>query len=135
MQIRPICARMRDFLRRDTGSVSAEFVIWTPVFALVLSLVADTSLIFGSEAEVTRVVQDANRSLSLGRFMTVDAAKAYIVSEISHISPNAVIDMTVVNGIITTVVDMPTSDLTATGMFDAFATAHVYVRATQMSEA
>jgi Flp pilus assembly protein TadG len=66
---------IRNFLRGDTGSISAEFVIWTPVFALVLSLVADTSLIFGSAAEVTRVVQDANRSLSLGRFMTVGEAK------------------------------------------------------------
>lgn len=42
--------------RRDHGGATIETVLWLPVFALILGIVADTSLVFGSQAEALRIV-------------------------------------------------------------------------------
>ena len=60
----------RRFIRHDNGGVTIEAVLWMPVFVALLCLVADASLIFGRQAEVLRVVQDANRAMSVGKFGT-----------------------------------------------------------------
>ena len=127
--------RLTDFLRKEDGSFTIEAVIWMPVFALLLALLADTSLIFGDEASVMKVVQDTNRSLSVGHFQTMADAETYLQNQIAPISPNATVTMSITNGIITTIVAMPTSDLTATGLVSAFSNATLYVKSTQMSEA
>jgi hypothetical protein len=93
----------------------------------------NTLLTFGREAEVLRAAQEASRSLSIGRFLTVGAAKVHVQSEISHIPPNATI--TTMNGLITTTSQTPTADPAAAGIAGAFASACVYLRAAQMSEA
>lgn len=55
------------FLRAEQGASTIEFVIWVPVFALLLGLVADAALIYGGQARILRVVQDGNRAMSIGR--------------------------------------------------------------------
>ncbi len=125
----------RRFLKDDSGSATIEAVIWVPVFTILLGIVADASLMFGARAEVLRVVQDTNRGLSVGKFATSAQASAHVRSEIADISPNATVTTTVVSGVIQTVVDMPSSDLTATGFFSGFADVNVRVRAHQLSEA
>lgn len=132
MQVRKLNT---DFLEGEAGSVTAEAVMWMPVFALLLGLIVDTSLMFGSQAEALRVVQDANRSLSVGRIMSVDDAEAYILSSINNMSPNASVETTVVNGVISSTLSMPAADITATGMFSGFNTLNVRVTAQHMSEA
>ena len=126
--------RLSEFIRSEDGSYTAEAVIWTPVFALLLALLADTSLIFGDEALALREVQDTNRSLAIGHFLTLADAETYLQTQLSRFSPNATVSMSVSNSIITTVVTMPTRDLTATGLVSAFAHATVTIVATQMSE-
>ena len=126
--------RLTKFIRREDGSYTAEAVIWTPVFALLLALLADTSIIFGDQSLVLRDVQDANRGLSVGYFTSVSQATTYLQNRVQAISPNATISMTVNNGIISTVVTMPTRDLTATGLVSVFRNAKVSVASSQLSE-
>jgi Flp pilus assembly protein TadG len=116
------------FWRQESGGVTIEAVLWMPVFVALLCLVADASLIFGRQAEVLRVVQDANRAMSVGRFSSdgeldaTDVTEAYIKDRISGLAPNATVDTTVTSGVIRTVVTIPSSDLTANtpiGFLDA----------------
>ena len=127
---------IRKFLRSTEGSASFEVVIWTPVFMFIFFLIADTAIIFSDQAQVLRIVQDANRAMSIGQ-TDETATENRIKAAIASISPNAAVDTTVdtSTGIIRTDVVMPISDLEATGMVGAFDNLSVTVTAQHLSEA
>lgn len=122
------------FLRSENGNATIEAVLWIPVLTAAFALIADTSLIFGSESQVLRIVQDANREMSIGRLLTVAAVQAQVKSKISNISPNAIVTTTLVDGLISTQVSIPLSDITATGLVRAFTNVSVTVSAEHLSE-
>jgi Flp pilus assembly protein TadG len=131
----------RRFTRHENGGVTIEAVLWMPVFVALLCLVADASLIFGRQAEVLRVVQDANRAMSVGKFGTdgdtdaTDVAEAYIKDRINGLAPNATVDTTVTSGVIRTVVTIPSSDLTANTPIGFLDSLTIEVAAEHLSEA
>lgn len=127
-------AGLRRKAAREDGAATVEVVLWLPVMALLFALVADTAMIFGAQAQVVRVVQDGNRALSTGRMREAAEAQAQIKAQIAAISPGAVVTTTNVDGLISTTVAMPVTDLTATGLVDAFANFSVRVRAQHLSE-
>ena len=127
-------AVLRRFNRGESGSGAIETVLWVPVFALIIGLIADTSLIFGRQAETLRVVQDAHRALSIGRLLRPEVAEACVPNAISEISPNATVDIEVVDGIIITRLNRPASDFSATGMFATFDIVTVNITSEFMSE-
>ena len=91
-------------------------------------------MIFGGRAEALRVVQDANRALSVGHLMTTAAAEDYVLRHIASLSANGTVDTNVINGVISTRLTIPAADLTATGMFDGFATLNILIVAQHLSE-
>ena len=123
------------FGKEDHGSATIEAVIWMPVFVLILCLVADASLIFSKQAQVLRIVQDANRAYSVGRIMTTADAEAFILARIGELSPHATVRSTLQSGVIVSTVTMPSSDLTATSFVSPFSALNVTVTAQHMSEA
>lgn len=125
----------RSFLRREDGTATVEFVIWLPLVLLVFGLIVDFSLVFGGEAQALRVVQDANRGLSVGHFQTIDSAKAYVLAQVQPLTTHASIDITVVNGVIKSRLTFPASDLMATGLYDGMINMNVVVVAEFLSEA
>lgn len=106
-------AMRRRFVKSEDGSFTIEAVLWMPVFVVLLCIIADASMIFGRKAEVLRIIQDANRSMSIGKFRDVQTAMDYISVRIDGISPNALVETTVTAGVVRTVVKMPASDLTS----------------------
>lgn len=121
-------------LRRDEGSATVESVLWIPVFAFLLFLMADSAIIFGSEARILRVVQDANRSLSVGRFRSTDETENFILVQIGNLTKNATVETTVTNGLIVSRVQLPASDLSASQMIPAFAGLQLSIVAEHLSE-
>lgn len=124
----------RRFCTDEQGSTTVEVVIWTPIFILLFCLIVDATMIFGKQAEVLRIVQDANRATSVGRLVSTGDTETYIEARIGHISPNATVSTVFESGVIVSTVTMPSSDLTATDFIDAFTTINVRVRSEQMSE-
>ena len=124
------------FRQQENGSATAEFVIWLPVVALVFALVADTAMIFGGQAQVLRVVQDANRAMSIGRVREVEDAQNMILAGIRSIAPRATVSTTYDpdTGLISSLVLIPVTDLTATGLVDSFADFNVAVYAQHLAE-
>ena len=127
-------ARLRAAVHDTHGAATIEAVIWLPAFFAIFALIADTSTIFGSESQVLRVIQDANRNLSTGYSTTTAQISVEIKSRISSISPNAVVTSTVVGNLITTSVVMPLTDITATGLVYAFTSGSVTVSAQHVME-
>ena len=118
----------------ERGSATIEAVIWMPAFFAIFALIADSSIIFGSESQVLRIVQDANRAFSIGRLTTVQEVQTQIKGAIDKISPNAVVSTSVANALISTSVVLPLSDITATGLVTAFLSGKVTVSAEHLME-
>ena len=122
------------FRRKEDGAATVEFVLWLPVIAFLFGLVADTAMIFGGQAQVLRVVQDANRAMSIGLVRNVDDAQSMIRAGIVGIAPNASVATTVHAGVIRSTVSIPVTDLTATGLVDSFTDFNVTVFAQHLAE-
>ncbi len=128
-------SRIRRLVRKEDGSATVETVLWIPVFAFLLFLMADAAIIFGGEARILRVVQDANRSLSIGRFRTPEETEAFILQQIGGLTANATAETTVTDGLIVSRVILPASDLSATQLIPAFAGLQLSIVAEHLSEA
>jgi hypothetical protein len=77
----------------------------------------DAAMVFNGHSRVTRILQDANRNLSVGRF--VDEDETYILTALNALAPNATASTTVTAGVATSVVQVPATDLEILGMFSA----------------
>jgi Flp pilus assembly protein TadG len=124
----------RRFLRREDGGATVEAVIWLPIFFFVLFLMVDTALIFVGQSEALRVVQDANRNMSIGRFRTVEETEAYVERQLARLSPSVTAVSVVNAGIVTTTVTMPAGDLQMSGFFTAVINANLSISADHLIE-
>lgn len=132
--VRQTKGRISGFLSQQDGSATIEFVMWLPLFLFVFGLIAEASLIFAGETTILRVVQDANRAMSIGRLTTASATETQIKNNIAKLAPDAQVTTTVTNGIIHSTVSVPVSDLTFTGLVPQFKSLNVKVSAQMMSE-
>jgi hypothetical protein len=93
----------------------------------ILTLLAETSIVFADQATAARAIEDTNRQLSTGAITTVDSAITSIKSRISTLSPNAIVSTTITKGIIQSSVSMPISDLIGTALAPIFSGFNVVV--------
>lgn len=61
------------FTRDEDGAVTVEFVLWLPVFFLILMLIVDATMVFSAEARLWTVARDAARQISIHRLSAEDA--------------------------------------------------------------
>ncbi len=134
MTRRGLIHRIRAFVHAEHGSATIEAVMWTPIFLLLFGLLTDTSLIFGRQSEILRIVQDANRSLAVGHFKTIKEAQTYVGDKVAKFSHHSIVNISIDQGIISTTVSVPATDLTITGLLEAFSGVTIAVSASQMSE-
>lgn len=129
-----LLAKFRIFLRNDTGTATVEFVLWLPLVLLIFGTIVDFSLVLSGEAQALRVVQDANRGLSIGHFESIAAAKSYVLTQVAPLSSRATIDIAVPNGVIISRLTLPAADLMATGLYSGLINLKVTVVAQFLSE-
>lgn len=104
------------FKAGEDGAVTVEFVLWLPLILAVMGFIADASLAFGSRSTIMRVLQDTNRAVSVGKITDLTEAEAQLTAAIAGIAPNAIVETTVDQGVITSVVTVPIRDLTSIGI-------------------
>jgi Flp pilus assembly protein TadG len=126
--------RLSRFRHCERGTATVEAVIWLPAFFSVLCLIVDLALIFNGQTLANRVVEDANRSYSVGWLTTTDAVENQIRTALSELSPNAEVDSVVDGGTIFSQVVIPSTDLAATGWFSIITGTEVAIRSAQMIE-
>lgn len=100
------------FRKDEEGSSTLETVIWMPVFALVLAVVTNISLVFFQESQMLRVAHDANRAFSIGRMSGTSEAEAYVANNLAHLgSDDLTVNSSYSGGYITTRIQVPAVDL------------------------
>lgn len=82
-----VSAALRRFCRCEDGSYTLEAVIWMPIFAILLAIIMNLSMMFFHESQMMRISQDAVRSFSLGRITEVEAEQ-YIIDRLAYIGAN-----------------------------------------------
>ena len=69
-------SRLRSALqnfRDDSGSTTVEFVLWVPVFLVILALTVDVSLMFLRQSNIWQVARDTARIYSIRQLNEADA--------------------------------------------------------------
>lgn len=123
------------FRKEDQGTATVEAVLWLPIFVFIFGLMVDASMIFHNQTKVLRVVQDANRHYSIGRF---DAAETetYIKDTLGglKITPKTVKTTKSTNGVAHTRVVVSAAQLQMLGYFSALEGLEIQVLAQHLLE-
>lgn len=106
-----------------------------PVFVMILSLIADVSLIFHGQSRVYGITQVANRAFSIGNLESVEAVQEYIVGAVESIGGRATVSTKVEDGIIHTIIRVPASDFAAIGMFHSIVDINLTITSDHVQEA
>ena len=122
------------FLRREDGAVTVEAVLWLPIFIALFAMIVDVTMIMFGQAQALRVVQDANRLVSVGVLKSEEATRTFIQDRLSGLSANIDVQTGVTQGIITTNVTLPSRDLVASGLLNMFTTIPIVVAAQHRAE-
>lgn len=127
--------RFQRQITSEEGTATVEAVLWLPLFVFAFGLVFDAAVLFFSEAEAIRVVQEANRLASIGRLETVTDTESYIETHLGHLSLNAKATSSIsANGVISSVVEIPSGELRMLGFFEQLTRVELKVGASQMME-
>lgn len=106
-----VVKHLRGFCADEDGSYSIEAVIWMPIFAILLALIMNVSVVFFTESQMMRVVQDGNRAFSLGRLTSPEEVEDYVIETLAYTDADLLVETTVSGGIIRTQLSAPATDL------------------------
>ncbi|HXL98334.1 MAG TPA: TadE family protein [Rhizomicrobium sp.] len=67
----------------QSGTASVEFVIWMPIFAVILACSADACMMYLVQADMWDVARDTVRSMTTGE-LTATTAPAYATGELLY---------------------------------------------------
>lgn len=124
--------RIRQFVHDPNGSATVEFVLWLPVFFLVLMLTVDSSRFLFSQTNMWRAASDTTRMLAVGALSSSTApayAQGYALAGETYA-------VTVTNDgtKVSTTISVPISDISVTGVFSFALSSNMRVRTTQRIE-
>lgn len=123
------------FWKDDRGSATIESIIWFPIFAILIALIMNISMVFFTESQMLRVVQDGNRAFSLGRLEDNVAVEEYILSRLEYLEASLTVGTTISGGFIQTTLAAPASDLMPLNLMNrAFSGITVHVSAQHIIE-
>lgn len=107
------------FLCRTDGATTVDAILWLPFFVMVFGLILNVSMVFNGQARALRVIQDANRQMSVGQIATSAAIESHIQAELASISIAPTLVRTTVDaGVISTLVRIPARQLSVLGFTD-----------------
>lgn len=123
------------FCSSEDGSATIESVIWFPIFAILLAVMMNVSMVFFTESQILRVVQDGNRAFSLGRLEDAAAVEAYIGGKLAYLNATLTVQTTISGGEVYTMLSTPATDLMPFNfMTSAFEGVNIGVHAQQLIE-
>lgn len=125
---------VRRFVRNEDGAATVEAVVWLPFFFALFGLLTDVSMVFYNQSRLLRIVQDANRNMSVGRLTDIQATEDFIKAASANVSSHVSATTSVTAGLITTTVTVPLSDLDLFGVGGVFRNVNMTVRAEHLME-
>ena len=64
--------RVSEFLRDEHGSATIEFVLWIPIYVIILVAVTDASILYLTHTEMWNTARDSARRISVGAMTAAD---------------------------------------------------------------
>lgn len=125
----------KNFLRDQSGSATIETVLWLPFFAFFITFFVDVAMIFQGQARALKVIQEANRELSIGAYTSISDFEARVMADLTAMgmAPDS-LDTSIVAGVVTTRALIPTDALAVVGLFTALTSFQVGVGSEMMIE-
>ncbi len=117
------CKRLRDLFSREDGAITVEGVLWLPAYLFFFTFIVDVSLMFNSQTQVQRVLQDVNRLASSGFFLTEEEVEDRVIASLVHLTEGVTVE-TVIDAdtnLVTTTATVPADELMAIGLVARFA--------------
>ena len=99
------------FRRSEDGSFTLEAIIWLPIFFILLAIIMNITMVFFTESQIMRVVQDTNRAVSLNLIETEDDAEAFILEQLAYLDASLTVETTITSTLVTTVLTTPATEL------------------------
>lgn len=126
---------MKRFARADDGSATVEAVLILPLFLAIMALLFDASSMFHGEAKALRVLQDANRNMSIGRLETDGEVEAYIAARLTALNITTLsVDTTSNNDVVLTSIIIPARQFQLFGYFEALLNANIEITGAHIRE-
>ena len=126
--------RRSGFPRDERGSITAESVLWLPIFVVFFSMIADVSLVMHAQAKAMKIAQDVNRHASYGFYDTAAEMEALVAAKVTPFSPNATIDSSIGGQTVATTIILPTNDLFVVGFLGLFTNMNITVSSLHLME-
>lgn len=122
------------FARNEDGAATIEAVLWLPFYLMLFGLLADVSMVFHGQSKLLRIVQDANRNMSIGRLTTTAEVVDFVQTRAGVFATPTNVSNDVVAGLITTSITVPMHDLDLFGVAGVFRSAEMTVRSEHLME-
>ncbi len=125
---------LRKFSREDDGAATIEAVLWLPFYIMLFGLLVDVSMIFHGQSKLLRIVQDANRNMSIGRLTTTAAVQDFVIARAGTMSKDPKATTVTSAGLILTTASVPMTDLDLFGVAGVFKNVRMTVQAEHLME-
>ncbi|KFE35417.1 TadE/TadG family type IV pilus assembly protein [Thioclava atlantica] len=116
------------WVKDEEGSTTIESLFWIPFFIFLMAITVDISMIFNAHARILGIIQDVDRSYSVGRIADDQSAEDTVRNMLSQYGDSLSVTTSVNNGVIGTTVKVPMSKLVATGFLGNFLSAELTVQ-------
>ncbi len=130
----PMTSFRNRLFQDESGSITAESVLWLPIFTVFFSIIADVSLVLHGQSKAMKIAQDANRHASTGYLNTNTEMEALVTTRVSQFSPNATVSSSISNETVGTTITLPTNDLYVVGFLGLFTNMNINVSSLHLKE-
>jgi len=125
--------RLRRFGKEDSGAVTVEFVLWVPVFILILALTVDATVLFKTQANMWTVARDVGRQMSTGLYNNAQAL-TYANSQLASWGLPGTANVAQTNGNVTVTVSVPVTSVVPFNIVGAFTSGSISATVVQKKE-
>ena len=122
------------FVKDETGAVTVEFVLWVPVFVLILAITVDASVLFLTQSNLWSIARDTTRIMATGRLLDGTAAADYARGRMSTWGADAEINKIIDLDEVTLTIRIPIADVSPFNIVGAFTSGDISVALTQHRE-
>lgn len=117
----------RRFRRSEDGNATIELALWFPFVIAAFALAADVALVFVSYSAANRIVQEAGRLYSTGRYKTKAEVENHILVKLQPMAPSVQAFCEGDRGAVITRAAFPVDEVDGAGIFPALKEATIVV--------
>lgn len=121
------------FRKAETGAVSVEFVLWVPVFILILAITVDASILFKTQANMWTVARDVGRQMSTGLYSNTQAT-TYAQEQFAAWGISGSVNVSQTNDNVSVTVSVPVSAVVPFNIVGAFTDGNIVASVVQRKE-